>query len=348
MGKAISSFERLRYVAGQSARVAWYASHYAAINRIRGPLNRPGEEPFKPTHPIPGAKYLIAEIRGLFDRDLKNIAAGLYRAPEMREDPRRLIDKSLRFLLDAKKVDARRQADRHREMEAHEGSNIYPDYYLQNFHYQTDGWLSEGSAEIYDTQVEVLFAGTADAMRRQALVPIAQYLEGRDQRLIHLADIGCGTGRLLREVKRNWPRLNVTGIDLAPDYLEKTERALKPWSRAATMQGAAEALPLDTASQDIVTACYLFHELPPDVRTRALEEVVRVLKPGGRFILIDALQTGDHAALDALLEFFPRAFHEPYFDTYLTENFGTRLQGDMEQLSETRGYLTKVVCFEKR
>ena len=107
------------------------------------------------------------------------------------------------------------------------------------------------------------------------------------------------------------------GIDLAPDYLEKTERALKPWSRAATMQGAAEALPLDTASQDIVTACYLFHELPPDVRTRALEEVVRVLKPGGRFILIDALQTGDHAALDALLEFFPRAFHAVSY-THLT------------------------------
>ena len=32
-----------------------------------------------------------------------------------------------------------------------------PRYYMQNFHYQTDGWMSEGSAELYDFQVEVLF-----------------------------------------------------------------------------------------------------------------------------------------------------------------------------------------------
>ncbi|MBG51642.1 MAG: class I SAM-dependent methyltransferase [Parvibaculaceae bacterium] len=347
MEKTISNLQKWRYVAGQSARVAWYAGHYAAINRIRGPLVRAGEQPFRPSGAIPDIRSLAREIRTLFDRDLKNVVAGYYRAPEMRDDPRRLVDKSLRFLLDARRVEARRQADRHNDVNMRHGSNIYPDYYLQNFHYQTDGWLSEGSAELYDTQVEVLFAGTADAMRRQALVPIADYLEGRDQRHVHLADIGCGTGRFLREIKRNWPRLNVTGVDLAPDYLEKTKRALRRWSRTRTLQAAAEALPFEKASQDIVTASYLFHELPPEVRTRALCEVVRVLKPGGRFILIDALQAGDRTSMDGLLEFFPRAFHEPYFETYLAEDFEHRLAADMSLLSTTSGYLTKVMCFQK-
>jgi hypothetical protein len=36
-----------------------------------------------------------------------------------------------------------------------------PRYYLQNFHYQSGGWMTDDSAERYDTQVEVLFNGTA-------------------------------------------------------------------------------------------------------------------------------------------------------------------------------------------
>ena len=57
-----------------------------------------------------------------------------------------------------------------------------PDYYRQNFHFQSDGWLSEHSAAIYDTQVEVLFTGAADVMRRRAFKPIAEWMAGRNQR----------------------------------------------------------------------------------------------------------------------------------------------------------------------
>ena len=49
-----------------------------------------------------------------------------------------------------------------------------PDYYLQNFHFQSGGWLTEDSAHRYDTQVEVLFKGTANAMRRMALPELAR------------------------------------------------------------------------------------------------------------------------------------------------------------------------------
>ncbi len=37
----------------------------------------------------------------------------------------------------------------------------YPSYYLQNFHHQTDGYLSDFSANVYDLQVELLFGGTS-------------------------------------------------------------------------------------------------------------------------------------------------------------------------------------------
>lgn len=339
---------RLRYAAGQGARVAWYVGHYAVINRLRGPLRQEHEEPFRPSAPIPRLSDLLKSIRELFERDYENIAAGIYRDPEGGGDPRRLVDNSIRFLLDAKKVDERRMAKRHAEVRARVPTGLYPNYYLQNFHYQTDGWLSETSADLYDTQVETLFAGTADAMRRQALVPIADYLTGRDQRHVHMLDVACGTGRFLREVKRNWPGLNVTGLDLSPDYLRKTRKALKHWGRVETLQGAAEKIPVGAKSQDILTTTYLFHELPPKVRKDVAREIARVLKPGGRFIFVDALQTDDHEAFNALLEFFPAAFHEPYFSTYVKEDFD-RLFGahGLTRRESYSGYLTKVVMYEK-
>jgi ubiquinone/menaquinone biosynthesis C-methylase UbiE len=339
---------RLRYAAGQGVRVAWYVSHYAAINRMRGPLRPAHEEPFRPKAPIPRPSDLFKSMRDLFERDYQNIAAGVYRAPERGGDPRRLIDKSIRFLLDAKKVDERRRAKGHGEVRRRAPEGQYPNYYLQNFHFQTDGWLSEASADLYDTQVETLFAGTADAMRRQALVPISSFLEGQDQRRIHLLDVACGTGRFLREVKRNWPGLNVTGLDLSPDYVAKTEKVLKRWGRVQTVRGAAEKMPVAAKSQDIVTATYLFHELPPKIRKAAAKEIARVLKSGGLFVFVDALQVDDHHTFNALLEFFPEAFHEPYFSTYVEEDFDTLFRTHGLFPKDTgSGYLTKVVAYRK-
>ncbi len=338
----------LRYVAGQGARVAWYAGHYMAVNRLRAPLTRPGEVPFRSTTPVPRLVELLQSMRELFEADYRSIEAGIYRAPKSGGDPRKLLDKSVRFLLDARKVDERRLAKRHCEVRTPERAEVYPLYYLQNFHFQTDGWLSSESAELYDTQVETLFSGTADAMRRRALVPIAEYLRTRDQRTVQLTDLACGTGRFLHEIKRNWPGLNVTGVDLSPDYLAKTAAALARWGRVEMHRAAAEDMPLPSGSQDIVTATYLFHELPPKIRRRVAAEIARVLKPGGRFILVDALQRDDHIILNSLLEFFPAAFHEPYFSTYVTQDFD-HLFGTygLVPIGESAGYLTKVVVYEK-
>ncbi len=340
---------RLRYAAEQGARVAWYAGHYAAVNRMRGPVTRPGDPPFKPSSPIPKLQDIAQSIRELFERDLRNIEAGTYKAPELGTDPRRPIDKAIRFFLDAKKVDERRMDKRHSEVHTRANAEHFPRYYLQNFHFQTDGWLSEDSADLYDTQVETLFAGTADAMRRQALVPIAEYVADKDQRDVQLLDIACGTGRFLREVKRNWPRIGVTALDLSPDYLEKTKRALSKWGRAKFVNAPAERMSLEKASQDIVTATYLFHELPPKIRRQVAAEIARVLKPGGLFILVDALQTGDHEPFNSLLEFFPVAFHEPYFSTYLDEDFESLFASvGLSEVRRQTGYLTKMTMFEKR
>ena len=120
-----------------------------------------------------------------------------------------LLDRSRLFFRDLPEVDERRKRNATHEVLNAKTRGRRPDYYLQNFHFQSGGWLTEESADRYDTQVEVLFKGTANAMRRQALPPLAEAFAGRDQRKLRLIDIGCGTGRFLDFVKQAWPRLPV-------------------------------------------------------------------------------------------------------------------------------------------
>lgn len=143
----------------------------------------------------------MAELRRayfeLFLQDRANIEAGLYPAPGELALARLpgTLKAARAFQQDVRDVDRRRLsrdgAEIQRQFEEEgdflkRNANRYPDYYLQNFHYQSGGWFTDESAELYDTQVEALFSGTADAMRRAALAEIARELKGRDQRQVSL------------------------------------------------------------------------------------------------------------------------------------------------------------------
>ena len=191
-----------------------------------------------------------------------------------------------------------------------------PDYYAQDFHFQTGGYLTEGSAKLYDVQVETLFMGAAAPMRRTLLAPIAEFIRGRDQRKVTLLDVACGTGRFLRQVRLAYPAMTLKGLDLSRAYLDEAQRHLDGLRGAEIIEAAAERMPLADASVDIVTSIYLFHELPTEVRRQVTAEVVRVLKPGGLFVFMDSLQMDDKPGWDGLLEAFPHRFHEPYYRHY--------------------------------
>ncbi len=339
----------MAYGLSQGVRVAWYLGQSIVTRRMVGPLRDETSRPLTSSAKAPNRRQLLKAVADLFAADWRNVKNGVYAAPhDMAPKPFKGIRKAQAYLADVPKVDGRRRARDHSEVLNEERRSRFPRYYLQNFHYQTGGWLDDASAEIYDTQVEVLFTGTADAMRRQALVPLAEALKDRDQRQANVLDIACGTGRFLTFVCDNYPRLNLTAIDLSPNYLAKARRTLSRWRNVSYVNANAERLPVADASQDVVTCVYLFHELPPKVRRVVAEEIARVLKPGGQLIFTDALQKGDKASLDRLLDFFPWAFHEPYFSTYTTEDF-SRLFGKagLPQKSETPAFLSKVMVFEK-
>ncbi|MEM9619337.1 MAG: class I SAM-dependent methyltransferase [Pseudomonadota bacterium] len=343
--------KRAAYGAAQAARVLWYTGHYAYGRRLMGPLTEPGSAPYAEEFGPLDRERLKTSFRELFRDDWKNIETGAYKFPdELRRPPSfpNLWRQSRDYLRDAEKVARRKHAHGHSEVLTDAQKESFPRYYLQNFHYQTDGWLTESSAERYDMQVETLFTGAAGAMRRQALPFIGAALAERDVATASLLDLGSGTGQFLSTVKDNWPTLSVTALDLSPAYLNKTRASLGRWKDITYVQANAEETGLPDASFDVITAVYLFHELPPAVRKTITAEIARLLKPGGVLVLVDTIQYGDEPGFDILLENFPRGFHEPYYDSYCRTDLDA-LMGEhgLKRSDEKVAFLSKVVSFRR-
>lgn len=339
---------RAAFGLSQGTRLAWYLGHGAAMRQLRRLAPTTRKQPAQSVAG-PGREKMLADVRALFLRDLANVEAGLYPLPAGEDGPvlSRLI-RSARFFADLPKVHHRRESGARDEVRAEKTDARRPDYYMQNFHFQTGGWLSRDSARIYDIQVEVLFNGTAAAMRRQALLPIADMLRGQDQRQFRLVDIGCGTGRFLGAAARAFPRLESVGIDLSEAYLEEARAHLKRRARTHFALAKAEALPLPDASVDCLASIYLFHELPPAIRVAVATEAARVLRPGGRFVLMDSLQIGDNPDYDGVLELFPQNFHEPYYAGYIREDLAALFAAaGLRQLHSEPVFVSKLAVFEK-
>jgi malonyl-CoA O-methyltransferase len=94
-------------------------------------------------------------------------------------------------------------------------------------------------------------------------------------------DLGAGTGRVTRELKRRYPRALVIALDLAPGMLRAARRNQPMWRRFARVCADALRLPLRSASVDIVFSSLMLQWCEP--LDAALAEVRRVLRPDGHF-----------------------------------------------------------------
>jgi ubiquinone/menaquinone biosynthesis C-methylase UbiE len=344
---------RVAYGASQLPRIAWYVGHGFAMRYLSDEVRRREGDNARPRArtdaPVPDRTRLYRDMAALFARDLANVEAGLYPLPADRDGSLlTLLHRSRLFFEDLPEIHRRRTENGHSEVLNEETRAKRPRYYLQNFHFQTGGWLTEDSAQRYDTQVEVLFNGTANAIRRQAIPALHEIFHGRDQRALSIVDVGCGTGRFLDSVKQTWPKLPVTGVDLSEAYVNEAKHHLRRRYRASFVVGNGESLPLPDGSQDAVTGIFLLHELPPEVRRTLFRECARVLKRGGRIVMVDSLQRGDEPDYDGLLELFPQNFHEPYYSSYLTEDFKTIARGcGLAHVRDEQAFVSKVMVFDK-
>ncbi len=223
----------------------------------------------------------------------------------------------------------------------------YPSYYLQNFHYQTDGYLSELSASLYDLQVELLFNGLADAMRRRILKPLKEGLNNFAQinsSQLRVLDVACGTGRSLKFIRAALPKVSLYGVDLSAAYLRKANQLLleELGDLPQLLQANAEQLPYVDNYFQAVTSVFLFHELPPAARQNVIAESFRVLSPGGVIVLCDSIQKSDSPEFTTMMENFPVIFHEPYFRHYTEDNLEERLaQVGFTDIQVTNHFVSK-------
>eukprot|EP00245_Coleochaete_scutata_P017174 TRINITY_DN8290_c0_g4_i1.p1 TRINITY_DN8290_c0_g4~~TRINITY_DN8290_c0_g4_i1.p1 ORF type:complete len:538 (-),score=73.75 TRINITY_DN8290_c0_g4_i1:888-2501(-) len=283
--------------------------------------------------------------------DAANVGRGYYLAPyDM--DPRHrqwdpafvlsqldMLTDFLEGFVNTRRIQGRQEVLR-TSAEAKHRRDRYPDYYLQNFHFQKDGWLSETSAKSYDVASEAIFSGAQDAMQRQGLVPLHFFMKNRRQQNTRLLELACGTGRYLTFIKDNYPLLNTVAVDLSPFYVAEARRNMDyfkdfkqrisgNWMSAPSefVEASAESLPFPSQSFDVVSCVYLFHELPPRARRNVVAEMYRVLKPGGIVIFQDSRQKVDYPDPDIKLSAFPANYHEPYYMSYINTNlpelFGT-------------------------
>ncbi|MGB3189836.1 MAG: methyltransferase domain-containing protein [Limnoraphis sp.] len=250
--------------------------------------------------------------------------------------------------LDLLTIQERANQKRYQEFAPNIDTEGYPKYYVQNFHHQTDGYLSDMSANLYDIQVDILFSGAADAMRRRVLAPLKQCVQSTFNTVlpkhIRILDVACGTGRTLKYTRASLPKASLYGIDLSLAYLRKANQLLSeiPGELPQLVQGNAEEMPYVDQYFHGITSVFMFHELPPEARQRVIEECFRVLQPGGVFVICDSIQVNDYPQMKTMMDNFPIMFHEPYYRHYTTDNLIERLEkAGFENINTQNHFVSK-------
>ena len=128
---------------------------------------------------------------------------------------------------------------------------------------------------------------TAQAVWRASCAQLANRLG--DLPAPRIADLGCGPGVSTFELARHLPEARLVGVDVAPRMLHEARRrrrnACLPSARITWLQADAARLPLDDGSLDACTG-HSFLYLVGN-RAAVLAEVRRVLRPGGRLVLME-------------------------------------------------------------
>ncbi|GIL58513.1 hypothetical protein Vafri_13460 [Volvox africanus] len=314
----------------------------------------------------------VNEALATFQQDYDNIRAGIYPMPwdmtpsHRQNNPLFMLARTAQSMQEF--VATLRRRVRGQAQSVWLSSSLYPQYYTKTYHYQTDGWLSDRSAGIYEHNTELLFLGRQDAMQRTSLLPIAEYvreaaLGGRSPRDMKLLEVAAGTGRFHTFIKDAYPEMPSVVSDLSPFYLARARNNLSYWRALRQpgrrlggvddtgvtrfLQTAAEQIDAPDQEYDLVMCVYVFHELPEAIRRRAAAEFFRVLKPGGMAVLTDSVQLGDRPAWDESIGAFGD-FNEPYYRSYISSDLGAMFE-EVGFLCDTK-YLcsaTKTLSFRK-
>lgn len=141
--------------------------------------------------------------------------------------------------------------------------------------------------------INLILWGQFGYLRDTALKWLGTNLKG------HTLQIACVYGDLTPKLVTHLATDGTLSVvDVVPGQLDNLRRKLRPSDPVELIQANATAMPVASHSIDQILLFFLLHEQPEDVRRATLTEAMRVLKPGGRIVLVDYHR--------------PKAFHPLY------------------------------------
>ena len=175
----------------------------------------------------------------------------------------------------------------------------YPDYYVKPFHGYDVGNLEwqaaiECEAATYSISVgywkNVHYQVASNWLRYNVTKCINAYRKAHqiDEPVETIVDIGCSVGISTECLVNAFRNAYVIGVDLSPYYLAvATHRGHQNGNPLHYVHANAENIPIDDETVNLVTVCFMFHEMPIDARKEVLCEAYRILKPNGVLAILD-------------------------------------------------------------
>ncbi|HEX2994016.1 MAG TPA: methyltransferase domain-containing protein [Anaerolineales bacterium] len=141
----------------------------------------------------------------------------------------------------------------------------------------------EKAVPSYDTYMKKMTFGREHVLR-QVTVELAQVKPGDS-----VLEVGCGTGTLTLAAKRQaGPSGKVVGIDVIPGMVEISQRkAAEAHEDIAFQIGSINNIPFPDNHFDVVLCSFMIFHMAENTRRRGIAEIYRVLKPQGRWLVLD-------------------------------------------------------------
>ncbi|WP_444994834.1 class I SAM-dependent methyltransferase [Aliikangiella sp. IMCC44359] len=194
-----------------------------------------------------------------------------------------------------------------------------PKYLLLEFHNMPNGNYSKRISRGYITGFDISMLGKMKGCRNR----IADELKHCQSVL----DIGCAGGHTAAIIQQNGCS-DIWGLDPSPYLLQ---HAAKDYPNVNFVHGIAEKTGFSDERFEGISACFVFHEIPPKYSEHALKECHRILKPGGLLSIAEPAPDQlyqpyrkmliNHGLLGIYFRLIAQKLHEPFVDAWHQKNY---------------------------